>query len=1073
MIGSLLSRISDAEKLTPQQLQQTVKNKVLPAGIASMISQDDATKKTSAPAQPPQGTVVSKIMEEADKALSPEDKIMQKINLIKQDIGEIQEGVQSGEIKAYEGIPIIKEKVAELGKLQAMLQPPPQIPQMPPPQQMALPQPQGIDSAESNLPTEMASGGIVGFAEGGVPIELHGTADVSGQGGGSFGGQQGGFGGYGGGYKGYGAGVQERAGGGFAPQGGPQNSMIEQMNKQLQGALTTPRYQDLQPQVKPLQQNIREVSPAYGSMGIPSAQNQALGTMPEPPPERQFQEPQVGQPIYNLLGRNGLPETGIPQQYDLSGGKQYGAPPVAQPPMQDISLANQGMLGQIGAQPEMYKERSERLGSLFDTTGPRPYVPAPSGPNDPQYAKGGVVGYARGSIIDEEEDDNDLSGEEDYQNALKMHRNAQIRRYQEQQELQSYNNPMGEGIGAAIMAAGRSSKPSINATPSVEQGIKKDQGGIHDIINSKAQKYNLPPSLMHSIAKAESNFNPNAGNPHGAKGLYQFLDKTWAGMGGKQGEQFDPDINSELGAKYIRQNAEFLKGKLGRDPKYSEVYGAHFFGPTGAASLLSKAKPDMPIEQGLATFESRNRIKTIMNQNPNLRGKTVGQVFGDLESKTGQGIVSLANGGQIKHFVGGNVVTDDYRSNYDRIFGKNPAPTIPPMTTEEILNNLKQAKNSQGQKPVVSPSSASRNAPLSGGITEVFNALRGGQSNVSKAVLGSGDRNTYPGMSDLNYYNELLAKSKEDPTYTPYQDEMKKLLASNPDLLKNNTVTPDLRGPLANVAKPSPLLNVQPNVPVKAPVNPNAAIIPPAADTSYLGDDTNTEIGGLMTPFTPRAEEKEPAAQDKEKATYSFEDYLKDQQAQREGIRGKKEEDKYMSLLAAGLGMMSGTSPYAAANIGKGALAGVQDYRDTQKQRAAELASIDKNMLGAYRYGSLDKYYASLGLSKEEKDKLAKETLEEKRLNRQDVNQRYNMGLLQKMDEAAKNKALADAKLSPMQLQTMSPEAIAAITAAGAQKYLNTPQYRKLYKETWDMDPFENSGGPSVLRFDSKGNPVK
>ena len=83
MIGSLLSRISDAEKLTPQQLQQTVKNKVLPAGIASMISQDDATKQASAPIQPPQGTVVSKIMEEADKVLSPEDKIMQKINLIK------------------------------------------------------------------------------------------------------------------------------------------------------------------------------------------------------------------------------------------------------------------------------------------------------------------------------------------------------------------------------------------------------------------------------------------------------------------------------------------------------------------------------------------------------------------------------------------------------------------------------------------------------------------------------------------------------------------------------------------------------------------------------------------------------------------------------------------------------------------------------------------------------------------------------------------------------------------------------------------------------------------------------
>ena len=935
--------------------------------------------------------------------------------------------------------------------------------------------PQGIDSAESNLPTEMASGGIVSFAEGGVPIELHGTANVSGQGGNAFGGQQGGFGGYGGGYNGYGAGVQERVGAGgsnmFERPAGPRGMPLPEGGMPFGVKPEEQSYVDesrrpanIEERRLVAQQQFPQPQIGQRLMGGPTAQDFQLAD--QSTLRMLAEQQQRDQAVIGPIQQIGRQQIGTPpQQYDLSGGKQYGASPTAQPLMQDISLADQGMFGQIGAKPEMYKESSERLGSLFDSTGPRPYVPAPSGPNNPQYAKGGVVGYARGSIIDEEEDDNDLSGEEDYQNALKMHRNAQIRRYQEQQELQSYNNPMGEGIGAAIMAAGRSSKPSINATPSVEQGIKKDQSGIHDIINSKAQKYNLPPSLMHSIAKAESNFNPNAGNPHGAKGLYQFLDKTWAGMGGKQGEQFDPDINSELGAKYIRQNAEFLKGKLGRDPKYSEVYGAHFFGPTGAASLLSKAKPDMPIEQGLATFESRNRIKTIMNQNPNLRGKTVGQVFGDLESKTGQGIVSLAAGGQIKHFARGTVVTDDYRSNYDKIFGKNPAPTIPPMTTEEILNNLNQAKGSQNQRPPVSPPS---NRGVLSGISDIANALRSGQANVPKAVLGSGDRNTYPGMSDLNYYNELLAKSKEDPTYTGYQEEMKKLLARNPDLLKNNTVTPDLRGPLANAAKPSPLLNVQPNVPVKAPVNANAAIIPPAAaDTSYLGDDTNTEIGGLMAPFTPRAEEKEPAAQDKEKA-YSFEDYLKDQQAQREGIRGKKDEDRYMSLLAAGLGMMSGTSPYAAANIGKGALAGVQDYRDTQKQRAAELASIDKNMLGAYRYGSLDKYYTSLGLSKEEKDKLAKDALEEKRISRDNLNIRSARDDLSVMEKNWVTR-LQNEYITKNPFFQNDPKAKAAYEADVAKLYSN-PRYINLQKQAYPNVEFDT---PKASFEGFSGKPIK
>ena len=985
MIGSLLSRISDAEKLTPQQLQQTVKNKVLPVGIANMIAQDDASKRVSPTPPPPQGTVVSKIMGEADKALSPEDKIMQKINLIKQDIGEIQEGVQSGEIKAYEGIPIIKEKVAELGKLQAMLQPPPPVPQMPLPQQM----PQGIDNAESNLPTEMAEGGIVGFADGGVTgsgqMQLNVPINVGGGGSGGGGGSP------------Y---TPAGSGGGYAPSGGPQG----------------------------------------GGSGLGSLTDILRGGQSNP-----------------LVGPNPNPYQAY-QDHPLRA--QIGPLPMQQQTTQDLN------------------DRGNFLQQPANNTG-----------KGIGMAKGGPVGYARGVLIDDDEDDEDYA--EGYTMANKLFARDPTQQRRESASMMGLSDSIGPRISSftqpiSDFASGIKNK-FINKTPEIEPVVSppvQQEAGIPGIIASKAQKYNLPPQLMTNIAKAESNFNPNAGNKTGssAKGLYQFIDKTWTGMGGKPGEQFDPEMNSELGAKYIRQNAEFLKNKLGRDPSYSEVYAAHYFGPSGASNLLTRANPKDSIEKGLRTFNDPKGVKLIMKQNPNLKGKTVGQVLNDLETKTGQGIVSLAAGGQIKHFVGGNVVTDDYRSNYDKIFGnQNVTPSGKPITAEEIKANMEKLKAFKAEQeakglraPVASPSARTPTS-LSGGITEVFNALRGGQSNAPKTLTAGSGENTYPGMSDLNYYNELLAKSKEDPTYTPYQDEMKKLLARNPDLLKNNTVTPNLIGPLANSAKPSPLLNAQPNVPVKAPVNANAAIIPPAAatDTSYLGDDTNTEIGGLMTPFTPRAEEKEPAAQDKEKATYSFEDYLKDQQAQREGIRGKKEEDKYMSLLAAGLGMMSGTSQYAGANIGKGALAGVQDYRDTQKQRAAELASIDKNMLGAYRYGSLDKYYTSLGLSKEEKDKLAKESLEEKRLNRQDVNQRYNMGLLQKMDEAAKNKALADAKLSPMQLQTMSPEAIAAITATGAQKYLNTPQYRKLYKETWDMDPFQDSIGPSVLRFDSKGNPVK
>jgi hypothetical protein len=52
--------------------------------------------------------------------------------------------------------------------------------------------------------------------------------------------------------------------------------------------------------------------------------------------------------------------------------------------------------------------------------------------------------------------------------------------------------------------------------------------------------------------------------------------------------------------------------------------------------------------------------------------------------------------------------------------------------------------------------------------------------------------------------------------------------------------------------------------------------------------------------------------------------------------------------------MLGGTSPYAMANIGQGALAGVQHLREANKQRAAEQSALDKSMLYAQRYQSAD-----------------------------------------------------------------------------------------------------------------------
>lgn len=67
----------------------------------------------------------------------------------------------------------------------------------------------------------------------------------------------------------------------------------------------------------------------------------------------------------------------------------------------------------------------------------------------------------------------------------------------------------------------------------------------------------------------------------------------------------------------------------------------------------------------------------------------------------------------------------------------------------------------------------------------------------------------------------------------------------------------------------------------------------------------------------------------------------------------QRDEDKYMALIAAGLGMMGGTSPYAMTNIGQGAQAGIASYLRSGATRAAEENAILSGQLGLERYKGL------------------------------------------------------------------------------------------------------------------------
>jgi hypothetical protein len=173
-----------------------------------------------------------------------------------------------------------------------------------------------------------------------------------------------------------------------------------------------------------------------------------------------------------------------------------------------------------------------------------------------------------------------------------------------------------------------------------------------------------------------------------------------------------------------------------------------------------------------------------------------------------------------------------------------------------------------------------------------------------------------------------------------------------------------------------------------------------------------------------------------EAAKGGFEAYMAKMLAREEAMEKQRADDKNMALLTAGLGMLGGTSPYAFENIGKGALAGVQQLGESKKQRAAEQAALDKSMLYAQRYQSADE--------------LAKQ------------NAIYNRGMKKQQYDLDVNKlATEQQKIAINQYETHIKNALASLDknvvlsadpaarAAAEDKILNGPTARNLYRRAY------------------------
>lgn len=150
---------------------------------------------------------------------------------------------------------------------------------------------------------------------------------------------------------------------------------------------------------------------------------------------------------------------------------------------------------------------------------------------------------------------------------------------------------------------------------------------FYAFISADADRYDADPTLVLSIMREESRFNPRAKSQAAARGLLQFIITTARDIGRDVGlvdvepeDLYDPRVIIRLGAKYISE----LSGQFGGN-RY-RVAGAYNAGPKQVA-LWSRMQPAPGDDYFLTAVnfdETKHYVRKVMNSYERYRS-----IYGD------------------------------------------------------------------------------------------------------------------------------------------------------------------------------------------------------------------------------------------------------------------------------------------------------------------------------------------------------------------------------------------------------------------------------------------------------------